>query len=108
MPDGRACNRSKIPHKSGMACHSAEFSHGLGRKPKFKLGHYRRYLPLDLGDRRRNQAREREALAAAAAQRQAMFDPAEAFAAALARDLERCAAIQAVMAPELEAAYAPC
>ena len=32
MPDRRACNRSKwakIPQISGMACHSAEFSHGL-------------------------------------------------------------------------------
>jgi hypothetical protein len=41
-----------------------------------------------------------------AAQRQAMFDRAEAFAAALARDLDRCAAIQAVMARELEGTYA--
>ena len=37
----------------------------------------------------RSQARERETLAA----RQAMLERAEAFAAALARDLDRCAAI---------------
>jgi len=30
-----------------------------------------------------------------------MFDRADAFAAALARDLERCAAIQGIMAREL-------
>jgi len=42
-------------------------------------------------------ARDREALAALAARSQAMFECAEAFAAALARDLERCAAIQAVI-----------
>ena len=47
--------------------------------------------------RRRKAAREREALAT----RQAMFDRAEAFAAALRRDLERCAAAQAIMAREL-------
>jgi hypothetical protein len=35
-----------------------------------------------------------------------MFVRAEAFVAALARDLERCAAIHAIMARELAAAYA--
>jgi len=34
-----------------------------------------------------------------------MFDRAEAFAAALARDLERCAAIHAIMARELADGY---
>jgi hypothetical protein len=32
LPDRRVCDRSKwakIPQKSGMACHSAEFSHSL-------------------------------------------------------------------------------
>jgi hypothetical protein len=38
-----------------------------------------------------------------AAQRQAVLERAEDFAAALARDLERCAVIQAVMARELAA-----
>jgi hypothetical protein len=47
--------------------------------------------------RRRKVAREREALAA----RAATFALAETFAAALKRDLERCAAIHAVMAREL-------
>jgi hypothetical protein len=51
--------------------------------------------------RRRKQAREREALVARVARNQAMFDRAEAFAAALARDLERCAMVHAVMAREL-------
>jgi hypothetical protein len=41
--------------------------------------------------RRRKRTREREALAAMAAQRQAVLERAEAFAVALARDLERCA-----------------
>jgi len=40
-----------------------------------------------------------------AAQRQAIFERAEAFAAALARDLERCAAIHAIMARELANGY---
>jgi hypothetical protein len=56
---------------------------------------------------RRKQAREREALAAIAAQRQAGLDRAEALAAALTRDLQRCVAIQAVMARELAAASRP-
>jgi len=53
------------------------------------------------GNRRRKKAREQAALAAHAAQRQATFERAETFAAALARDLERCAAIHAVIAREL-------
>ena len=55
--------------------------------------------------RRRKQAPEREALAAVAAQRQAMFERAEPFAAALTRDLDRCAAIHAIMARELANGY---
>ncbi len=43
-------------------------------------------------------------MAAVAARSQAMFDRADAFAVALKRDLERCAAIQAAMARELAAA----
>ncbi len=38
MPDRRACSRSKwakIPQISGMACHSAEFLHGLDPKQQF-------------------------------------------------------------------------
>jgi hypothetical protein len=34
-----------------------------------------------------------------------MFERAEAFAAALTRDLERCAMLHAIMARELAAAY---
>jgi hypothetical protein len=45
------------------------------------------------------------ALAAVAARSKAIFERAEAFAAALARDLDRCAAIHTVMARELAAAY---
>jgi hypothetical protein len=52
--------------------------------------------------RRRKVAHEREALAAAAARSQAMFERAEASVAALTRDLERCAMLHAVMARELE------
>jgi hypothetical protein len=44
-------------------------------------------------------------LAAVAARSKAIFERAEAFAAALARDLDRCAAIHTVMARELAAAY---
>jgi hypothetical protein len=51
--------------------------------------------------RRRKQVREREASAAVAVQQQAMLDCAEAFSAALARDLDRCAMLHAVMAREL-------
>jgi hypothetical protein len=53
--------------------------------------------------RRRKVAREREALAA----RQAMFERAEAFVAALRRDLDRCATFHAIMARELAAASSP-
>ena len=55
--------------------------------------------------RRRKQVREREALAARTSRSQAMFERAEALAAALTRDLDRCAAIHTVMARELAAAY---
>jgi len=55
--------------------------------------------------RRRKAAREREVLAAKASQSQVMFERAEVLAAALTRDLERCAAIHAIMARELEAAW---
>jgi hypothetical protein len=48
-------------------------------------------------------AREREALVARVARSQVMFERAEAFAAALARDLDRCAALHVVMAQELAA-----
>jgi len=51
--------------------------------------------------RRRKQAREWEALAARAAPSQAMR--AEALAAALGRDLERCATIHAIMTRKLAA-----
>jgi hypothetical protein len=50
--------------------------------------------------RRCKQAREREALAA----RQAALERAEALAAALARDLEKCAMVHAIMARELSKA----
>jgi len=53
----------------------------------------------------RKQTREREALAARSSQSQAMFERAEALAAALTRDLKWCAMLHAVMARELEAAY---
>jgi len=55
--------------------------------------------------RRRKQVREWEALAARTSRSQAMFERAEALAAALTRDLEWCAMLHAVMARELEAAY---
>jgi hypothetical protein len=38
LPDRRVCDRSKwakIPQKSGMACHSAEFSHSLDPFPHY-------------------------------------------------------------------------
>ncbi len=62
--------------------------------------------PLEAGIETRGPMRAKDrqqaALAAVAAQSQAMFEHAEAFAASLARDLERCAAIQAVVARELD------
>ena len=69
----------------------------LGRNQKFNLRDYR--LAEGISRRRRKAAREREALAATAQ---------KPFAAALARDLDRSAAIHAVMARELAAAYASC
>ena len=57
--------------------------------------------------RRRKVAREREELAARVVRNQAMVDRAEAFAANLARDLERCAMLHAVMARELGQSPSP-
>jgi len=53
--------------------------------------------------RRRKAAREREALVAMAARSQAMRERAEAFAAQLARDLERCVLANAAMEWSLRA-----
>jgi hypothetical protein len=53
--------------------------------------------------RRRKQARELAARQAAIASLDRTFARAEAFAAALARDLDRCAALHMVMARELAA-----
>jgi hypothetical protein len=53
-----------------------------------------RYLALDMV----KNVREWEALAARVARSRAMFNRAEALAAALRRDLERCAMLHAVMA----------
>ena len=47
--------------------------------------------------------RKREALAQLLAARAAILERAEAFAAALARDLDRCAVAHAIMARELGA-----
>jgi len=58
--------------------------------------------------RRRKQAREREALAAIAGQRMAALERAEAFAGALARDLERCVLAHAAMGRELANDYMSC
>ena len=75
----------------------------LGRKQKFNLRDYRLAEGISRSTwyRRRKQALEREALVARGARSQAMFERAEAFAAALARDLDRCAALHAVMAQGL-------
>jgi len=54
--------------------------------------------------RRRKQVREREALVVRVARNQATFARAEAFAAALAGDLERCTLAHTIMARELETA----
>src|SRR5208337_3659156 len=57
--------------------------------------------------RRRKQAREMAARQAAIASFNRTFARAEAFATALARDLERCAAAHSIMARELGAHPAP-
>jgi hypothetical protein len=51
--------------------------------------------------RRRKQVREREVLALETSRRRAILGRAESRASALARDLERCAILHAVMAREL-------
>jgi hypothetical protein len=83
--------------------HNAEWPLWV-RKQKYKLRHYRLSEGCSRSTwyRRRKAAREREDLAARAQRSQAMFERAEALAAALKRDLERCAMLHAVMARELE------
>jgi hypothetical protein len=93
--------------KNRLRCERWRRAHGIApRKPA-----HRPWLALDISRstfyRRRKQAREREAVALEASRQRALLDRAEYLAADLARDLARCAAIHAVMARELAAAFVP-